>query len=183
MAAKKRGSKLNKSETVQVRFDPILKWAAELAAGKERRTLSSLIEYAVERIATQTIVARDEGGNPISAWQVALDCWQANACMQLYMFSKCYPDLLTIRERKITEAWRWVDQFMDGMKGDVAGMVKILLIERGWDDFCRYADDQITLEDVILRLRNLRAAMDKDGTITTVDQTGDHHETHSPNPS
>lgn len=173
MAAKKRGSKLNKSETVQVRFDPILKMAAGLAASRERRSLSSYIEWAVELATRQSMMARDEGGSPVSAWQVAQDCWQADAQTQLYVLSKCYPDLLTIRERKIVEAWHWVDQFMDGLSGDVAGMVKVLLIKRGWDDFCQYADDQIALEDVILRLRNLRAAMDKDGTLTTVDQGGD----------
>ncbi len=52
--AAKRGGKLNKSESVQVRFDPILKMAAELAAAKERRTLSSFTEMAVEDAVKKT---------------------------------------------------------------------------------------------------------------------------------
>ena len=42
------GGKLSRSETVTVRLDPKLRFAAELAARKHRRTLSSFIEWAVE---------------------------------------------------------------------------------------------------------------------------------------
>lgn len=167
--AKGGGGKLNKSEAVQVRFDPILKMAAELAAARERRTLSSYTEWAVEQAVKQSQVARDESGDLVSALQVAKECWSADAPTQLYVLSKSYPDLLTIRERKIVEAMNWVEQFVAGL-GNATDMVRMLLILRGWADFGRYADDQITLEEVLLRLRNLRAALDKDGTMTPVSQ-------------
>ncbi len=163
-----RGGKLNKSEAVQVRFDPILKMAAELAAGKERRTLSSFVEWAVEQAVKRTLVARDEAGNPISAFQVANECWHHEDSRRLYVLAKCYSDLLTIRERKISEAINWTDQFVKGL-GDDADFVKFILISRAWDDFCRYADDHLSLEDVIIGLRNARALMDKDGTLTDAD--------------
>jgi hypothetical protein len=163
-----RGGKLNKSEAVQVRFDPILKMAAELAAGKERRTLSSFVEWAVEQAVKRTLVARDEAGNPISAFQVANECWHHEDSRRLYVLAKCYSDLLTIRERKISEAINWTDQFVKGL-GDDADFVKFILISRAWDYFCRYADDHLSLEDVIIGLRNARALMDKDGTLTDAD--------------
>ena len=44
---KKGGGKLNRSETVTVRFDPKLNYLCELAARAQRRTKSSFIEWAV----------------------------------------------------------------------------------------------------------------------------------------
>ena len=41
------GSKLSRSEIIQVRLDPKLRFTAELAARKHRRTLSSFVEWAV----------------------------------------------------------------------------------------------------------------------------------------
>ena len=52
MAEEKRkggGGKLARSETVTVRLDPKLRYLAELAARKQRRTVSSFIEWAVEQ--------------------------------------------------------------------------------------------------------------------------------------
>src|SRR3954469_5246025 len=45
---KGRGGKISRSETVTVRLDPKLRYLAELAARKQRRTLSSYIEGAIE---------------------------------------------------------------------------------------------------------------------------------------
>ena len=42
------GGKLARSETVTVRLDPKLRYLAELAARKQRRTVSSFVEWAVE---------------------------------------------------------------------------------------------------------------------------------------
>jgi hypothetical protein len=42
------GGKLTRTETVTVRLDPKLRYLAELAARKQRRTVSSFIEWAVE---------------------------------------------------------------------------------------------------------------------------------------
>ncbi|HRZ07458.1 MAG TPA: hypothetical protein P5102_15185 [Candidatus Competibacteraceae bacterium] len=169
--AKGAGGKLNKSETVQVRFDPILKMAAELAAAKERRTLSSFTEWAVEQAVQQNQVARDKEGNPVNARQVAQECWDSNPPSRLSLLATRYPDLLTIRERKIMEAISWVHLFV-GEVGDAAPIIESLLRIEGWDDFCQYADDQISLEDVLTRLRTIRTAM-QDRIITTTERGGD----------
>lgn len=167
--AKGGGGKLNKSETVQVRFDPILKMAAELAAAVERRTLSNFTEIAVEKAVKQSVVARDEAGNPIDAWRVARSCWDAEPLIRIRMLERDYPDLLTIREQKIVEAKRFAKHFVDGLVGEIAYLALMALEMRCWDDFCRYADDQISLEKVLAGLRNAKALMDKDGFITDAD--------------
>lgn len=152
MATKRRGSKLNKSENAQVRLDPILKMAAELAAARERRSLSSYIEMAVELAAKQSMVARSEGGDPVSAWDVAQECWNVESLVQLNNLATRYPDLLTIRERKIIDAKRFFcgSEFRQNDNGQI---VENLLLEQGWDDLCRYADGHITFAELSARLK------------------------------
>lgn len=164
----KKGSKLNRTEVFNVRLDPILKWAAELAAARERRTLSSYVEWVVQQATKQSVVARDGAGNPVDAWRVAKECWDAEPLMRIRMLERYYPDLLTIPEQKIVEAKRFAKHFVGGL-GEMADLALMTLEMRCWSDFCRYADDQISLEDVIAGLRNTRALMDKDGTITDAD--------------
>lgn len=52
MATKKKrptgGGKLSRSEVVSIRLDPRLRFGAEMAAAKCRRTLSSFTEWAIE---------------------------------------------------------------------------------------------------------------------------------------
>lgn len=149
--AKGAGGKLNKSETVQVRFDPILKMAAELAAAQERRTLSSYTEWAVERAVKQTSVARDETGNAVDAFQVAKECWHSQPSQQLTNLLHRYPDLLTIRERKIIEAMKLVDDLWKDSDTD-AEANRALAKNELWIEMCQYADDVLTFRQFYAKL-------------------------------
>lgn len=51
---------LKRSETVTVRFDPHLKYLAELAARKHRRPLSSFVEWCVEQAVSSVVIAQDQ---------------------------------------------------------------------------------------------------------------------------
>lgn len=149
--AKGSGGKLNKSETVQVRFDPILKLAAELAAAKERRTLSSFTETAVEARVKSVQIARDAEGNPVDAYQVARECWHAEPIVQLTILADRYPDLLTLRERKIVDAVRF---FRGSQSSQGEGrIVEKLLFEPGWAALNDYADGRLTFAELKERLK------------------------------
>lgn len=149
------GGKLNKSETVQVRFDPILKLAADLAAAQDRRTLSSFTEMAVDRMVRQVQVARDDDGNPVNAYQVANECWHTDSRVSLQILSDRYPDLLTLRERKLIQGRRYAAMVLEecGVRGQVDQ--DMLLWVQGWKDLCAFADDQLTLEELVKRIRAL----------------------------
>lgn len=154
--ATKKGSKLNRTEIFNVRFDPILKWAAELAASKERRTLSSYTEWAVEQAVKQSWITRDTEGNQVDAWQVAQDCWSAEPIIRLANLARLYPDAMTIRERKIIQAKNWVFSSNEDLSAP-------MFYNEGWAVLCQYADDQISFPEVIERLRNIKAGQDKRG--------------------
>lgn len=99
--AKKGG--LTKSEALQVRFDPMLRWAVEILAGRERRTLSSAIEWSVER-AVKEMPVSERAGRTITAWQVAESCWHPDPVWRLQLFASQYPELLTFDERNKWQA-------------------------------------------------------------------------------
>lgn len=76
LSSKRRGggSKLSRTETVTVRLDPKLRYLAELAARKQRRTLSSFIEWAIEESLKQIDV---DGSRSIADLANAL--WDVDA--------------------------------------------------------------------------------------------------------
>lgn len=122
-----RGGKLARSEVVQVRLDPKLRFAAELAAAKERRTLSSFVEWAVERAVEEIVVVTNPwGGNPQTAeWaaivgaaaprssdpqtakQVADRVWDVDEADRFVNLTTHYPELLTHDEQR---RWKFIKE-------------------------------------------------------------------------
>jgi hypothetical protein len=91
-----RGSGLARSETVTVRLDPKLRYLAELAARKQRRTLSSFIEWAIERVLSQVLI-REPGTTTIS--QVAEYLWDIDESTRLAKLAFQFPEMLTHPEQ------------------------------------------------------------------------------------
>ena len=100
MASKKEGggSKLARSQVVTVRLDPKLRFAAELAARKQRRTVSSFIEWAIEK-SLQNVILDLEGN--ISVQDVLPDIWDVDYPDRFAKLALRHPDLLTHDEQII----------------------------------------------------------------------------------
>jgi len=69
------GGKLSRSEVVTVRLDPKLRYLADLAARKQRRTLSSFIEWAIERSLAEVKLT---GASTVANEAAAL--WDVDEC-------------------------------------------------------------------------------------------------------
>jgi hypothetical protein len=100
------GSKLARSEQVSIRLDPKLRLAAELAAAKERRTLSSFIEWAVERAVKEIPVAY-RGSQEWSAAEVADSVWDVDAPERFVNLASQFPELLTHEEQR---QWKFISE-------------------------------------------------------------------------
>lgn len=92
------GSKLSRSETVTVRLDPKLRYLAELAARKQRRTVSSFIEWAIEDSLSRVIL-RDDGSTSITVADWATELWDIDEADRFARLALYYPDLLTHDEQ------------------------------------------------------------------------------------
>ncbi len=113
------GSKLSRSETVSVRLDPKLRFAAELAARKHRRTLSSFIEWAVEE-ATQRVPLSipDHQGETDYAYDAIEKVWDVDEADRFAKFALEFPFLLTHEEEVLWKlicenGYVWKGRFID----------------------------------------------------------------------
>lgn len=100
------GSKLSRSEVTTVRLDPKLKYLAELAARKQRRTLSSYIEWAVENSLRDVKLYDGTGYNgddSITVDEEATNLWDVDEAERFIRLAISYPSLLTHEEQ---ERWK-----------------------------------------------------------------------------
>jgi len=93
---RKGGAKLSRSETVTVRLDPKLRYLAELAARRQRRTLSSYIEWAIEESFKHYGLELNSGGVLADEAEALWDVDEADRFGRLALR---HPDLLTHDEQ------------------------------------------------------------------------------------
>lgn len=99
------GGKLARSETVTVRLDPKLRYLAELAARKQRRTVSSFVEWAVEEaldrvyLREETGDSRDDFQRAISIGTMADGLWDVDEADRLAKLAMQFSELLTHDEQ------------------------------------------------------------------------------------
>lgn len=98
---KSGGGKLSRSETVTVRLDPKLRYLAELAARKQRRTLSSFIEWAIEDALGRVYL--DDHGTSVT--EVAYTLWDVDDSDRFAKLAIRFPELLTHEEQVL---WKLV---------------------------------------------------------------------------
>lgn len=95
------GAKTSRSETVTVRLEPKLRCFAELAARKQRRTLSSFIEWVIqeelERIYLKEPSGRDTEGITVAAAMRRL--WDVEEETRFIKLGIYFPDLMTHEEQ------------------------------------------------------------------------------------
>lgn len=105
MAEEKRkggGGKLARSETVTVRLDPKLRYLAELAARKQRRTVSSFIEWAVEHSFGNVDLYQGtgyNGDNSVTVEDASASLWDIDESERFVKLAISYPDLLNHGEQ------------------------------------------------------------------------------------
>jgi predicted transcriptional regulator len=143
---KSGGGKLSRSETVTVRLDPKLRYLAELASRRQRRTLSSFVEWALEDILSRVELhpAKD-----ISVADEANELWDVDEADRFAKLAFKHPELLTheeqIRWKLIREnGWLWRGGYSGPDKTWAwtireGGLVMDRLRE-SWDAFCEVAE-------------------------------------------
>jgi predicted transcriptional regulator len=145
MAADKKsksgGGKLTRTETVTVRLDPKLRYLAELAARKQRRTVSSFIEWAIED-ALKRIRISESKNKDGSIHDEALTLWDVDDADRFAKLALNFPELLTHDEQVLWKLvcennylWRGRDNDGEWVWGISE---KALIVERlrcHWDKF------------------------------------------------
>jgi len=109
MTEKKRKPKAAgpRTEVFAMRLDPKLKYLAEIAARKQRRSLANFIEWALdEALKNVKLVESGEfnGQYDLSVNQEANKLWDLEPSDRLIKLAESYPDLLTYEEQLIWKA-------------------------------------------------------------------------------
>jgi len=100
--ARARGGK-NKTEILSIRLDPRLRYLAELASRRQRRSISSFVEASIQDnllhvFITQEVDSRGNyKGKTIS--EVAATLWDVNEADRFVRLAFRYPDLLNHHEQ------------------------------------------------------------------------------------
>ena len=102
-----------------MRLDPRLKYLAELAARKQRRTLSGYIEWAVERSFSNVLMDEDyPEPTTVESAERTLRLWDVDEAERVSKLALHYPDLLTYEEQVI---WRLVKDCGHLWRGQFTG--------------------------------------------------------------
>jgi hypothetical protein len=111
------GGKLNRSETVTIRLDPKLRYLTELAARKQRRTLSSFIEWAIAS-ALDGIILWEHAGREKTLGRQAEQLWDVDEPDRMIKLAQWYPELLTHDEQVLWKLIRECRFFWYTSDGD-----------------------------------------------------------------
>ena len=151
MVAKKKGAggNLTRTQVVTVRLDPKLRYLAELAALKQRRTLSSYIEWAVQDSLSRVYLCEGSGFNDegVTVQDEGDKLWDVDEPDRFAKLALNYPELLThdeqikwklIREngflwrgRMIRDVWEWrVEE----------DNLRLEHLREHWGNFCAVVD-------------------------------------------
>ena len=99
------------SQVLTIRIDSKLRYAAELAARRQRRTLSSFIQSALEQ-ATRDVtldslrIDMENMGKTPSAYEFAERSWDVNGLSRLFHLAAAYPHLLDHKEEILWSYYR-----------------------------------------------------------------------------
>jgi hypothetical protein len=98
-----------RSEVVTVRLDPRLKYLAEIAARKQRRTLSGYIEWAVEQSLHNVFLEEansfSQEATSVSTAEQRLSLWDVEESDRVIKLAMHFPELLTYEEQLV---WKLV---------------------------------------------------------------------------
>lgn len=118
-ARKGGGAKLSRSQTVTVRLDPQLRYMAELASRKQRRTVSSYIEWAIEESLKHILL--HENGDSISVAGEMNHLWDVDESDRFAKLAINYPELLTHDEQVL---WKLIRENGALWRGHYTGASK-----------------------------------------------------------
>lgn len=93
-----------RTEVFALRLDPKLKYLAEIAARKQRRSLANFVEWAIERALTQVhLVDPDLNDNVETIADATGKLWALDEPDRLVQLAEYFPELLSYDEQLI---WR-----------------------------------------------------------------------------
>ena len=141
-----------------MRLDPRLKYLAELAARRQRRPLSSYIEWAIESSLSRVMPAYDPTRDgPETLADVASELWDVDESDRFAKLALRYPDLLDHEEQRL---WKLIRENGYLWKGNFIGPVRRwqweveedslvwTSLRKHWETFCKVARGELDYSEL-----------------------------------
>lgn len=155
MAETKRKTKAGapRTEVFAMRFDPKLKYLAEIAARKQRRSLANFVEWAIEQALNNVhLIGPDFNGNGETVADATAKLWALDEPDRLIQLATNYPDLLSYDEQLI---WRIICEHSTFNKETKTisrfkekNNIDIGLVRDCWKEIQAYATEAGTKEEL-----------------------------------
>lgn len=175
MTERKRKPKAtgSRTEVFAMRLDPKLKYLAEVAARKQRRSLANFIEWSLEQAlgAVKLVEPNDLNGQySLNVLDEAGKLWDLEPSDRFIKLAENYPDLLNYEEQLIWKAIFEVTahEFYKDADGKsqmntyafIEGPNQNKRVDRSavkecWPQLVGYADGTLTIEELKTALKNL----------------------------
>ena len=168
MAEKNRKAKAGgtRTEVFAMRLDPKLKYLAEIAARKQRRSLANFIEWSIEQaLGTVKLVEFTELNDPYnrSVIDEANKLWDLEPSDRLIKLAENYPELLNYEEQLIWKAIFEVStcEIHKDAKGNTEAIPMYFVLGTGsnktanrtpvkycWAELVGYANGTVSIEEL-----------------------------------
>jgi hypothetical protein len=156
MSERKRKLKIGapRTEVFAMRLDPKLKYLAEIAARKQRRSLANFVEWAIEQALGDVPLNAlgDTNGPTITVSDKASQLWSVDEATRLVTLATLYPDLLNYEEQLI---WDVICQHSTRIQNTTKrlhfmenGSVDLAAVRGCWDGIKSYAIGTGTKEEL-----------------------------------
>jgi len=142
---RKKGNRLARTETVQVRFDPRMRYSLELASRLQRRSVSSFVECAADAYLASVVVDVDPAFSSRSTSELSLkqlvdQLWDVDEIVRFVRLAQIAPKLLTYEEELI---WRFIAStacfWIRGEDGEPS--INIKLVRLLWSELLAFANN------------------------------------------
>ncbi len=138
-----REGKLARSEVATLRLDPKLRYFIELAARKQRRTISSYLEWAAEQ-SLDRIRLTDSAGSASSLADETEQLWDVDEIERFVKLASRYPELLNHHEQML---WKLIreDPHLWRRSGEeqLLGNLNIGRLRTDWDRYVAVAQGKV----------------------------------------
>lgn len=170
MAEKNRRAKAGgpRTEVFAMRLDPKLKYLAEIAARKQRRSLANFIEWSLEQALGMVKIVETEEFHR-SVLDEANELWDLEPSDRFIKLAEKYPDLLNYEEQLIWKAIFEVTahevhkdaegktQFIHSNLVNGTGSNKTAdrsSVKECWPELVGYADGTVSIEELKTVIKN-----------------------------
>lgn len=142
-----------KANPFAMRLDPRVKYMAELAARRERRSLTNFVEWAIDRALREVELAAG-----MNAAEASEKLWGHSEWERLRRLSEHCPDLLFHGEKQLVDTVQTFTlpgvQKPSFMLGD---NVNNSLVEHCWDTLKAFASGKAKKEEVISQIQDFES--------------------------